>query len=443
VARDEFDERFERLAAALMVDARLRLEFLRRPHDAYVRFGLEHVDVPQRPGKALQPLDQRESPSPIGGVILAALAEGMSANEAIKRGKLPPAATLALRRAEAEAQRRTLGAAAAQTEPDEPGETPRRNPVDEVEPPPLHRRTDAVPFEREIEAAARKHDLRPELLKGLIKQESGFDPTIVSKAGAVGLCQLMPGTARDLGVTDRTDPEQSINGGARYLRQMLDRYDGDERLALAAYNAGPGRVTDHVPEIPETQDYVKRVLANAKVFEPDDTESPDEEARRDNSAEGLRETGRLLLGDALNGHDRPEHPVGSGGDDRPKSHTVEAFKAEAERIDDAEVPYLWGGGHGARQLYGSQVTPLDCSGAVSRVLGLDPRVSGAFMAWGDPGEGERVTIYANERHVLMEIDGHFFGTSTTNPGGGAGWIKRGDVSDAYLAQFTARHPLGL
>jgi hypothetical protein len=118
---------------------------------------------------------------------------------------------------------------------------------------------------------------------------------------------------------------------------------------------------------------------------------------------------------------------------------VDRLRAEAQRIDRAHVPYVWGGGHAGGQAYGSPVTPLDCSGAVSRVLGVDPRVASDFESWGAPGPGRRVTVFANDGHVLMEIDGHFWGTSAANPGGGAGWIPRSHVSDAYLARFTARH----
>ena len=92
-----------------------------------------------------------------------------------------------------------------------------------------------------------------------------------------------------------------------------------------------------------------------------------------------------------------------------KNGAVDAIKAEMERIDDARVPYQWGGGHAAPQARGSRVTPLDCSGAVSRALGINPRVSGQFESWGRPGRGKRVTIYANAGHVLMEVDGRFGG----------------------------------
>jgi soluble lytic murein transglycosylase-like protein len=123
-------------------------------------------------------------------------------------------------------------------------------------------------FESEINAAATSNGIDPALLKGLVQQESGFDPNARSGAGAVGLTQLMPATAAGLGVTDATDPVQSLQAGARYLRQQLDRFGGDERLALAAYNAGPGAVSKYggVPPYAETQSYVNKVLANAASY---------------------------------------------------------------------------------------------------------------------------------------------------------------------------------
>jgi soluble lytic murein transglycosylase-like protein len=123
-------------------------------------------------------------------------------------------------------------------------------------------------FESEINAAATSNGVDPALLKGLVQQESGFDPNAHSGAGAVGLTQLMPGTAAALGVTDPTDPVQSLQAGARYLREQLDRFGGDERLALAAYNAGPGAVAKYggVPPYAETQGYVNKVLANAASY---------------------------------------------------------------------------------------------------------------------------------------------------------------------------------
>jgi soluble lytic murein transglycosylase-like protein len=126
----------------------------------------------------------------------------------------------------------------------------------------------SVPYAAQITAAAQANGLDPALLAGLIKQESGFDPTAQSSVGAVGLTQLMPGTATSLGVSDPTDPTQSINGGAAYLAQQLKTFGGDATKALAAYNAGPGAVQQYggVPPYTETQNYVQDVLANAAQY---------------------------------------------------------------------------------------------------------------------------------------------------------------------------------
>ncbi|HEX6023659.1 MAG TPA: lytic transglycosylase domain-containing protein [Solirubrobacter sp.] len=125
-----------------------------------------------------------------------------------------------------------------------------------------------TPFAAEITAAAQANGLDPALLAGLIKQESGFNPNAGSPAGARGLTQLMPGTAAGLGVTNVLDPAQSINGGAKYLKQQLDAFGGDVALALAAYNAGPGAVKRFggIPPYAETQNYVRIVQANAASY---------------------------------------------------------------------------------------------------------------------------------------------------------------------------------
>lgn len=112
-----------------------------------------------------------------------------------------------------------------------------------------------------IDEAAKYYNLDPDLLRAQMEQESGGHPTIVSSAGATGPMQLMPGTAKDLGVKDVNDPKQNIWGGALYLRQQLDRYGNDTDKALAAYNAGPGNVDKYggIPPFKETQDYVKQI----------------------------------------------------------------------------------------------------------------------------------------------------------------------------------------
>lgn len=114
-------------------------------------------------------------------------------------------------------------------------------------------------------AAARKHDVPEDIFLRLVQQESGWNPTAVSNKGATGLAQLMPETARNLGV-DINDPKQNLEGGARYLRRMYNKF-GTWKLALAAYNAGPGAVEEHdgVPPYQETRNYVKVILASDVV----------------------------------------------------------------------------------------------------------------------------------------------------------------------------------
>jgi soluble lytic murein transglycosylase-like protein len=112
-----------------------------------------------------------------------------------------------------------------------------------------------------IEQLAETHQISPVLLEALVWQESRWRHTAVSPAGAIGLAQLMPGTARDLGVNP-LDPAANLAGGARYLRQQLDRFGGDIERALAAYNAGPSRVlrAGGIPRISETQSYVRSIV---------------------------------------------------------------------------------------------------------------------------------------------------------------------------------------
>jgi len=117
-------------------------------------------------------------------------------------------------------------------------------------------------YEEHIRRAASRYEMDPLLIKAVIKTESNFDCQAISSKGAKGLMQLMPETAADLNVWDPFDPQENIFGGTNYLRQMMARFGGNLRLALAAYNAGPSRVeaAQGIPLIPETQQYVAKVI---------------------------------------------------------------------------------------------------------------------------------------------------------------------------------------
>jgi soluble lytic murein transglycosylase len=126
-------------------------------------------------------------------------------------------------------------------------------------------------YDPAIKRASRQHGVSAALVKAVIAAESGFDPSAVSRKGAQGLMQLMPGTARDLGVDDVFDPWQNIDGGTRYLGEMIERFPGKLSLAVAAYNAGPEAVKKHrgVPPYAETRTYVQRVLRLYKKYHAD------------------------------------------------------------------------------------------------------------------------------------------------------------------------------
>ena len=115
-----------------------------------------------------------------------------------------------------------------------------------------------------IDKVAKKHGVDQKLVRALVRQESGFNPNATSHCGAQGLMQLMPATAKGLGVTDAYNTVQNVEGGVKYLKGLLNKYNGNVILALAAYNAGPGAVDKYgnVPPYKETQNYVKSILAN-------------------------------------------------------------------------------------------------------------------------------------------------------------------------------------
>lgn len=128
--------------------------------------------------------------------------------------------------------------------------------------------TSSEKFQRFIDASAAKWGVDKALVKAIVANESGFDPNATSSAGAQGLMQLEPATAAGLGVTDPYDPVQNLSGGTRYMRGLLDRFHGDLRRAVAAYNAGPYAVEKYggVPPYAETRAYVDNVLQSYRRY---------------------------------------------------------------------------------------------------------------------------------------------------------------------------------
>lgn len=317
-------------------------------------------------------------------------------------------------------------------------------------------------WRKATERAARRHGVDPKVLTALVSAESGGNPNARSPAGAQGIAQFMPATAKGYGVTLGDNRiSDDLDGAARYLKANLKRTGGDYRAALSIYNSGK---PDGYKHIPETKAYVAKIMGAAgSVPAP------------------VRAAGAVSKGATLAGTSPPVTPggmdrqgllsqylatrgqpgglaaLGAGlGSLRAPQATQATSPAPVDRvelggklaeyaqraatIDAKRLPYQWGGGHGGR-VDPKRAAPLDCSGAVSAVLGIDPRVSGAFTKWGKPGagDGKGVVVYANDKHVLMSIGGKFFGTSASNPGGGAGWIPRNKLSPEYLKGFTARH----
>ncbi len=391
-------------------------------------------------------------------------------------------------------------------------------------------------YRQEARRAAARYGLDPDIYERQIGRESvNFSPAVISgrqrsPAGAMGIAQFMPETARSLGVNP-LNPIEALDAAAKLMADYVKKYGGYEP-ALRAYNAGPGAI-ERSRGFKETNDYVAAILGPGRV--PDGLEAPRDGAAPASSGGGRPELERISASGSATATgsttvdttpsvaalqqlsaalQRPEPPAMfshlsmpdfaakpvlpegysgrqasapqgpsardyarlltqlQAGTQQSSSVTVAARAAatktagalvaagaspgvpevggalvqeavkRANILDARKLPYKYGGGHDRKRIDPAKTGPLDCSSAVSAVLGVDVRVSGEFEKFGRPGRapgGKGITIYANPDHVLMEINGRFFGTSKSNPGGGAGWIPRSAITSSYLKNFTARH----
>ncbi len=335
------------------------------------------------------------------------------------------------------------------------------------------------------------------LLAKIVSGESSFDRNSVSPVGAKGLAQFMPSSRaeaiRRFGVDPWRSPDEAVHAAALHLRGKINGSTG-----LEGYNPGGGQgyvdyilrqrvgsvggsgsrsasgggsrgsagtpalgststggladrlsqlPSSAVPDVQVSQPAVVQAspLAQpafaAKVATPQGFQTPAASSVQPPQEVQLPDPTPQVLPEAQ----KATAMTASAPAPRLRDGSMgSALAAEATRranlIDAKHLPYKWGGGHGGR-VNARTTGPLDCSGAVSAVLGIDPRVSGEFTKWGRPGDGgsRGVTIYANGEHVLMKINGRFFGTSGSNPGGGAGWIPSSAISKGYLRKFTVRH----
>jgi hypothetical protein len=324
---------------------------------------------------------------------------------------------------------------------------------------------------------AKKYGIDPRIFIAQINQESG-GRDVTSGAGAEGPAQFIPSTGAQYGLNATTIHQlgPSLDAAARLMRDNLKKY-GNYKAALSAYNSGrPDAYKDPSFADGQTYNYVKTILSAAgtsgskpKVSSAGPSRSTPSRVATTTTTPGqyygaerlglvqnflqsggIKNPGALSylaqanqLQDVAPSTTTTYAPAASQKTSTPsaKSDTINQLVARANAIDAQHLPYSWGGGHAGKVTDVHHTVPLDCSGAVSAVLGINPRVSGQFETWGKPGDGgdKGVTIFANGHHVLMKVNGHFFGTSQTNPGGGAGWIPQKAISPEYLKGFTARH----
>jgi hypothetical protein len=229
-------------------------------------------------------------------------------------------------------------------------------------------------YDDAFEAAGKQYNVDPKLLKAMMTQESSGNPNAVSPKGATGLMQLMPATAKEMGVSNPSDPVQNIMGGARYMAQMLDKY-GDVNTALAAYNAGPGAVdkAGGIPNFPETQGYVKRISANYQGKPMAQSALP-----------GLPPTAGVAsaaddpFSKLIGGSTTSAAPAAAGGDPFSK---LMATKAAAQPAQASQSPKSGTPEWSIKNMAGAAVEPLltAATGAIAAPIGTIARLGAAAL----------------------------------------------------------------
>jgi hypothetical protein len=296
--------------------------------------------------------------------------------------------------------------------------------------------------------ALRDSNASPKVRKALLEAgivESHLQNLSYGDRDSVGPLQQRPSQ----GWHNARNPYKAALDFIRQAQPLAGKYASAGELAQAVQrSAYPGRYQQHSGEaqaLLRGGSYGKGSYSNSvsKALTP-----PDNKAQIALGLLGFGGLGGYGGGDPLTSallqakQGTPTTPVKGP---QPTATDVRSIASRATAISREHLPYQWGGGHGATPA--GPGVPVDCSGAVSRLLGVKPRVSGDYTKFGQAGKGRNLTIYANGQHVLMGIRGrdgveHFWGTSATNPSGGAGWIPRSQISPQYLKGFVARHPAG-
>ena len=300
--------------------------------------------------------------------------------------------------------------------------------------------------------ARRRYGISGKALLGkLVAGESSDNMGAVSSAGARGKTQFTAGSRavaiKKFGIDPWRSTDEAVHAAVLHLKGKINGSKG-----LEGYNPGDPRYASYIlnqkiggikgggaaasaPTGPRfktvTNTTTKQDLKSALV-----------DALLSGKKTPLNAAAGAVRSGAYDYQSTSSHqvalPGGGGSTGAGGPGYADKVHSRANRINAQHLPYQWGGGHAGKTKV-SQAIPLDCSGAVSKVLGINPRVAAQFKNWGRPGHGGRIEVYAKDSHVLLKIDGHFWGTSASNPGGGAGWIPASQISAAYLKGFTVRH----